>query len=170
MPLPSSGPISLAMLRQFYGGSAPDSITEYYRGGAYVPNTGVNSAIPTSGAISLFNFYGQGGGGGGGALAASNTGATGSQFQNEPAPATRVVGASGNVLASGGTGSYTCTWSHISGSTAIPTPGANVFNPSFSATVSKNTTLSAVKRCTVNDGVNSVSTDMAVDLSYSTDL
>ncbi len=171
MPLPSSGPINLAMLRQFYGGAAPDSIFEYYRGGAYVPNTGANSGVPASGAISLFNFYGQGGGGGGGGLSVSNSGANGSVFQNEPAPATRSVGASGTVFASGGSGSYTCTWSHISGSTAIPTPGANVFSPSFSATVPKNDFLTAVKRCTVSDGVNTpVSTDMTVRLDYVTNL
>lgn len=172
MPLPSSGPISLEMIRQFYGGAAPDSIFEYYRGGAYVPNTAGNSGVPTSGAISLFNFYGQGSGGGGGpALTASNSGATGSVFQNEPAPATRSVSGSGTVFASGGSGSYTCTWAHLSGSTSIPTPASNNFSPTFTATVSKNTALTAVKRCTVADGVNTpVTTDMNVRLEYNTDV
>lgn len=173
MPLPSSGPITLAMIRAFYGGAAPDSIFEYYKGGAYVPNTAGNATVPTSGAISLFNFYGQGGGGGGGGspISASNSGANGTLFQNEPAPATRNVSATGSVLATGGTGSYTCTWSHISGSVAIATPGANVFNPSFTNAVPKNTGLTAVKRCTVSDGVNTpASTDMTVLLEYYTDV
>ncbi|HDS1550748.1 TPA: hypothetical protein QEK98_003003 [Stenotrophomonas maltophilia] len=166
MPLPSSGPISLAMIRQFYGGAAPDSIFEYYRGGAYVPNTAANSAIPTSGAISLFNFYGQGGSGGGGALNASSSSANKTDNLTEPAPAFKTVTATGNVSASGGSGSYTCTWAHLSGSTAIPTPAANVFSPSYSASVAKNDTLSAVKRCTVSDGTSSVFTDMSVNLAY----
>lgn len=168
MPLPSSGEMSIQMIAQFYGGAAPHSINEYYRGGPYVPNTASNSGIPTSGPISLSMFYGQGGAGGG-ALAASNNGATGNVFQNEPAPATRSVSATGAVFVSGGSGSYTCTWTHISGSTAIPTPGANVFNPSFTASVAKNDSLTAVKRCTVSDGVNpTVSTDMTVRLYYYT--
>lgn len=173
MALPASGPITLEMLRQQYGGAAPDSIFEYYKGGAYVPNTAANAGVPTSGPISLFNFYGQGGTGGGGGptLTASNSGAYGSQYQNEPAPATRSVSASGTVFATGGTGSYTCTWAHVGGSTAIPTPASNVFSPSFTASVAKNSILTAVKRCTVSDGVNTpVSTDMSVDLEYSTNL
>lgn len=58
MPLPSSGPISLTMIQTEFGGTAPISITEYYRGGTYVPNTATNANIPTSGTISLHNFYG----------------------------------------------------------------------------------------------------------------
>lgn len=171
MALPSSPPITSEMIRAQYGGSLPFKIKDYYRGGLLVPNTAGNSAVPTSGAISIRSFLGQGGGGGGGggALVVSNSGATGNVFQNEPAPATRSVSANGTVFASGGSGSYSCTWSHISGSTAIPTPGANVFSPSFTATVPKNDFLTAVKRCTVADGVNTpVSTDMTVRLDYYT--
>lgn len=172
MSLPASPPITSEMIRQQYGGSLPFRIQDYYRGGARVPNTAGNSGVPTSGVISFYNFLGQGGssGGGGTPLSAINTGATGSVFLNEPAPPTQSVSGSGNVFASGGTGSYTCTWSHISGSTAIPTPGANVFSPTFTATVVKSIPLTAVKRCTVNDGVNSTTTDMSVNLQYNTNL
>lgn len=171
--LPASGEMSLQMIAQFYGGSAPHSLNEYYRGGAYVTNVAGNLGIPTSGPISLSMFYGAGptgGGGGGLPLAASNGGAVGNVSQNEPAPASRNVSASGSVFASGGTGSYTCTWAHLSGDAGIPTPGANVFSPSFTVSVPKNTARTAVKRCTVSDGVNSVQTDMNVRLEYSTDL
>lgn len=171
MALPASGPLTSEMIRAQYGGSLPFRLQDYYRGGARVPNNAGNSAIPTSGPISFANFYGQGGTGGGGALTASNSGATGSVFQNEPAPASRTVTASGNVSASGGTGSYTCTWAHISGSTSIPTPGNNDFSPGFSATVPKNSELTAVKRCTVSDGVNTpATTSMTVRLAYNTNL
>lgn len=170
MTLPASGPLTAEMIRAQYGGSLPFRIRDYLRGGGLVPNTGANAGVPTSGAISFSSFYGQGGSGGGGALSATNSGATGSVFQNEPAPASRSVTGNGNVFATGGTGSYTCTWSHISGSTAIPTPGANVFSPSFTATVVKSIPLTAVKRCAVSDGVNSTSTDMSVNLQYNTNL
>lgn len=39
MTLQASGSISLADLAAEYGGTAPHSLSEYYRGGAYVPNT-----------------------------------------------------------------------------------------------------------------------------------
>jgi hypothetical protein len=58
MALQTSGPISLNDIQAEFGGSAPTSITEYYRGGSLVPDTVANSGIPTSGTISLTDFYG----------------------------------------------------------------------------------------------------------------
>lgn len=56
MALQGSGAISLANLQTEFGGSHPISLSEYYRGGSYVGSTNTN--VPTSGAISLSNFYG----------------------------------------------------------------------------------------------------------------
>lgn len=60
MPLPSSGPLSLANIQTEFGGTNPISLNEYYAGGALVPagTSGTNGAVPSSGAISIFNFYG----------------------------------------------------------------------------------------------------------------
>ena len=58
MTLPSSGQITLANLQAEFGGSNPISLSEYYRGGAYVPNSSFTSSVPTSGAITLQNFRG----------------------------------------------------------------------------------------------------------------
>jgi len=58
MPLPSSGTISLSSIALEFGGTAPHSISEYYRGGAFVANTLINAAIPTSGTIKFSDFYG----------------------------------------------------------------------------------------------------------------
>ena len=79
MPLQTSGTISINDLRNEFGDTpGQDSLSEYYRGGAYVPNIPQNNNVPTSGQISLSNFYGAqdgyplnitisaGGGGGGG--------------------------------------------------------------------------------------------------------
>lgn len=49
MALQSSGQISLADIAGEFGGAAPHSLSEYY---------GAASGVPTSGAISLSNFYG----------------------------------------------------------------------------------------------------------------
>lgn len=58
MALQSSGAISIDDIVAEFGGSAPDGLTEYYRGGAYVPDITANNGIPTSGAIALEDFYG----------------------------------------------------------------------------------------------------------------
>ena len=70
MTLPASGPITFAQLQSEYsgyGGAYPIALTEYYRGGSYVRSvypdgTGsINTNVPTSGTISMSNFYnGQG--------------------------------------------------------------------------------------------------------------
>lgn len=39
MTLPSSGTISIGDLRTEFGGPTPSSLTDYYRGGSYVPST-----------------------------------------------------------------------------------------------------------------------------------
>ena len=60
MALPSSGPLTLANIQTEFGGSNPISLSEYYAGGSFVPagTTGTYGAVPSSGAISIRNFYG----------------------------------------------------------------------------------------------------------------
>lgn len=59
MAIPGPGtPIDLQDLADEFGGSTPHQISEYYRGGGEVPDSAANSAVPTSGTISLGDFYG----------------------------------------------------------------------------------------------------------------
>lgn len=60
MTLPTSGPLTLADIQTEFGGSNPISLSEYYAGGSYVPagTSGTNGAVPSSGTISVWNFYG----------------------------------------------------------------------------------------------------------------
>lgn len=60
MALPSSGPLTLANIQTEFGGSNPIGLNEYYAGGAYVTagTSGTYGAVPSSGAISIRNFYG----------------------------------------------------------------------------------------------------------------
>jgi hypothetical protein len=58
MALPLSGPLTLAQIQGEFGGTNPISLSEYYRGGGLVPNASTTASIPTSGAISISNFYG----------------------------------------------------------------------------------------------------------------
>lgn len=59
MPVPT-GPISLSDIQSEFGGSSPISLSEYYRGGAYVPSgtTSAYGTIPTSGPINIGVFRG----------------------------------------------------------------------------------------------------------------
>lgn len=56
MALPPGGSLSLSQIQGEFGGSNPISMSEYYRGGAFVTNN--NTSVPTSGTISISNFYG----------------------------------------------------------------------------------------------------------------
>jgi hypothetical protein len=56
MALQSSGIITLSDIQDELGGVNPISLSEYYRGGAYTTTN--NTSVPTSGSISLSNFYG----------------------------------------------------------------------------------------------------------------
>jgi hypothetical protein len=60
MALPTSGSLTLEQIQTEFGGSNPISLNEYYAGGANVPagTSGTNGAVPSSGTISISNFYG----------------------------------------------------------------------------------------------------------------
>ena len=60
MTLPASGPLSLSDIQTEFGGSNPISLSEYYAGGGLVPagTSGTYGAVPSSGALSVQNFYG----------------------------------------------------------------------------------------------------------------
>jgi hypothetical protein len=60
MTLPTSGPLSLNDIKGEFGGLTAPSLGDYYAGGTYVPagTTGTNGPVPSSGAISISNFYG----------------------------------------------------------------------------------------------------------------
>lgn len=55
-----TGPLTLGNIQTEFGGSNPISLSEYYRGGSFVPSGTTSSygTIPTSGAISMGVFRG----------------------------------------------------------------------------------------------------------------
>lgn len=57
MALQTSGPIKLSEIQAEFGGTNPISISEYYRG-LEVPEAPQNQSVPTSGTISMSDFYG----------------------------------------------------------------------------------------------------------------
>jgi hypothetical protein len=57
MPTPSSGQISFQNLKDTFGTGNPVSYSQLYRGGTYVPSITPDNSIPTSGTISIDQFY-----------------------------------------------------------------------------------------------------------------
>ena len=56
MAIQASGAVSISDIQSEFGGANPISLSEYYRNGGYVPPGA--TAIPTSGAIDISDFYG----------------------------------------------------------------------------------------------------------------
>lgn len=114
MAVKTSGPLSIQDIVNEFGGTAPHRLNEYYRGGGLVPDSPVNNNIPTSGAISLENFYGStnvllvnyeiiGGGGGGGSGADDREPLRGT-FAPDGSASSISLGSTVLVTASGGRG------------------------------------------------------------------
>ena len=171
MPIPNTGPLSFSTIQAEFGGTNPISLSEYYAGGALVPagTSGVNGAVPSSGAISVSKFLGTSAAAL--SLSVNSTVAAGS-FTNDPpsnAPTSRTVSTSptSTATASGGAGGYTYAWTRISGSTAITASNPSSASTTFSGSVPINTLITAVFRCTVTDSAsNTASQDVSVSLAY----
>ena len=55
--MPASGAIAFSDLRSVFGTAASTPISSYYKGGSYVPNITANASVPTSGQVSMSNYY-----------------------------------------------------------------------------------------------------------------
>ena len=124
MALPTSGPLSLQEIAGAFGGAIPVSLSQYYAGGGLVPagTTGTNGPVPSSGPISISNFYGTSnsvnleilvvaGGGGGSNNGGGGGGGGGIEHVSVAVvnPATTfysIVGVGGGTDASGGGSSF----------------------------------------------------------------
>ena len=60
MALQTSGTITFEQIQAEFGGSNPVGLEEYYAGGAYVPSSAIGSTgvVPSSGLLTIENFYG----------------------------------------------------------------------------------------------------------------
>lgn len=142
MSTPASPPISMADVRAEFGGTAGSTpLSAYVRGGAYVPNTGTNSGVPTSAPITLSQLCG--------ASAASATLSTSSISAAGTPPGT-VTTAAVYCTATGIT-SPTYSWTRVSGSTLINATTAFASNTTFNSTFGAGGgSRSAVFKCTVS--------------------
>ena len=157
MALPTSGPLTLSDIQTEFGGSNPISLSEYYAGGANVPagTTGTYGAVPSSGQISIQNFYGT--------QKFSVSG--GSTFVD--GSDTRVGAGSKTVTTSsasvgtivGGTAPFSYLWQYVSGDTFTPntsTSNSTTFSKNMTVSVGESVTNTGVYRCRITDSASNV--------------
>jgi hypothetical protein len=58
MAIKPSGPLSFTEIAAEFSAAKPYSLSQFYRGGQYVPNSPSNNKVPTTGAIKFSDFYG----------------------------------------------------------------------------------------------------------------
>jgi len=167
MTLPSSGPLSLSDIQTEFGGSNPISLSEYYAGGAYVPagTTGTNGPVPSSGTISISNFYGTSN-----IPALSVTADDVSGFDSGPNFIGSVTSSgSPNTTPAGGVAPYTYAWTEL-GTSSGNTPSVSsstAQNPSWTAFVESEVDSISTWRVTVTDSATTTAfTDITVTLTW----
>lgn len=167
MTLPTSLPLSLGQVYTEFGAPAGTPLGSFLRGGAYVPNVSQNNNVPTALPISLGQLLG--------AtksvpLAASVSPTTVSGNVQSASKNPSVTSGAATVSASGGTGSYSYSWTFVSGNSFTinsPTSASTTFTAQV-GTVASGTkyTISGVYQCTVTSGGSSVSAgNVTVNLS-----
>jgi hypothetical protein len=114
-----TGTVTLADIQQEFGGTEPISLSEYYRGGTYVPDGAGTALIPTSGPISMNNFRGASktvtityaiiGGGGAGGFGVSDEGENNRGTFGGSGGASSISGDEfQTITAAGGSGGQNC--------------------------------------------------------------
>jgi hypothetical protein len=142
-------------------------LSQFVRGGPWVPNTAANANVPTglpihlsqlAGAVRYVN------------VTAGKTGNASGSFNYTPPPTgPTTVGISTNsvtAIGGGGNGGYTYSWAHISGDAFTgwnPNTASNTFSH---GSVGRNQTKSGVYRCTISDGVTSAFVDVSVSVTF----
>ena len=172
MTIQSSGPLSIGDIATEFGGAAPFNLNNYYAGGPHVPSgtSGVNGAVPSSGPLSMSKFYGTSS-----IPPYTNVSVTANSvsgyaggFSSTGAPETG-VGAT-NTTPANGNGSYSFSWSYLSGDNGILIDSNTAQNPRWFKTLvagqQQQTTTSAMWRVTCSDGISAATFDISVSLTY----
>jgi hypothetical protein len=167
MTLPTSGALSLQDIANEFGGGHPIALSNYYAGGPHVPSgtSGTYGPVPSSGAISIQNFYGTralgpfvAGSSGGSSSGASGGGA--GHTINDIADVT----ATASVVSGGPTsGSFSYLWAITSG----PSSGSATLSNSTLATcnihfnwyiaAASSDSNTVIASCTITDTVSGYS-------------
>lgn len=156
MALPTSGTLRLSQVIAYFGGG--NSLRDFLRGGAEVPNIPENSGVPSSGNISLRDLLG-----------ATNVEAVSISLPNasvtdNTSPMT--AGVTANPTVSGGSGTKSYTWARVSGDSRLVITNSTSRTPTFTPNTQADGTYSAVWRVTVTDDSGSDSDDGTMTVIY----
>lgn len=154
MALPTSGPLSLNDIKGEFGGPTSPSLGDYYAGGSYVPSgtSGTNGPVPSSGEISISNFYGTS------ASVPLSISISPSSLYNSRSGGGSLTSSPATGTGSGGTAPYTYAWTYVSGNSYTinsPSSASTTFTTSLTAGQLK----SGVYRCTVTDSLSATASD-----------
>lgn len=153
MVLPSSGALSLDDIKGEFGGPVSPSLGDYYAGGAYVPagTTGTNGAVPSSGTISISNFYGTTKF----AVSGGTTSVSGSDSIFGPGSQTVTTSSASAGTVVGGAAPISYLWEYVSGDVDFSATTGVSSSTTFSAVITvgagQTVTKNAVWRCKVTD-------------------
>lgn len=106
MPLPGSPPLNRLQINAEFGAPPGTPLTAMVRGGAYVPNTPNNAAVPTTPPLNMLQFLGTG-------KAASSSISPPGSNQFSTRGNTISVTFTSNVV--GGVGPFARSWSFVAG-------------------------------------------------------
>lgn len=115
MTLPASPPITMVQIQAEFSAPAGTPLNSFLRGGAYVPNTGANAAVPTSLPISMAQLCGAG------AYTPMVVSAT--NVSGDSWPGSNTIFGSSTSSVTGGQAPFTIAWTFQSGASfTINTP------------------------------------------------
>jgi len=142
LPANDTTPLSLSGIQTEFGGANPIGLSEYYAGGAYVPTgtTGTYGAVPTTGAISIRNFYGTSQF----AVLGGSTFVSGTNSRSGAGNVTTTTSSATGGTVVGGSTPYTYLWEYVSGDVATANTATSV-STTFTRTVAVGTGQTIVK-------------------------
>jgi hypothetical protein len=162
MALPNGTTITLAQIQAEFGGANPISLTEYYKGGAYVRSFDYAPNVMVAGSISLSNFWNA-------YRAATLTVAlSGSVSDGYFARGSGTGACTPSITAtpSGGVGPYSYAWGYASGDTSFTMSGGTSATCTFRRSIAIVGTWNAIFRCVVTDSLGQTVTSADVGLSF----
>ena len=157
MTTPATPPISMADVRAEFGGTVGvTKLSDYVRGGSFVPNITGNSGVPTAVPITLSQLCNA-------SKAPSASASPTSVSGTGVAPAT-VTSGSTTCTASGGFAGYTYSWTFVSG-TALTVNTATSASTTFSHHFVTTGTVTAVYKCVITDSKGNTASSNNVSVS-----
>lgn len=146
-----------------FGAPSTTPLSAFVRGGAWVPNVAANNGVPTGLPISLSQLAGAVK-----YIPISLGGPTSAYGETVGLPTTQTTYSNGiAITVSGGNPGPSVSWSYVSGDATMSLQFAsNSLTQQWFASVNRNSSKTAVYRCTVSDGVSSATRDVTVTLAH----